>query len=587
MTRMLSHVSFVLGVVAACGPSAAHHGDGGTGDDGGAGSSNQPHTLVGLEIDPLNPLVQLDLNTPGSQPFTATGIFADGVDEDETANVTWTVMNPAVGTMTGATLGIPAFTAATAEVSLVRADMGSFTAQAQITVVAYRSTGAQQDFFFILPFQDTAGVQTKPLDFSTAVPALDVFFDMDTTGSMTGEINNLTNALTGTIIPGIMGAVANAQFGVGAMEDFPVDGYGNTNPASQCGQGQSEPDQPFKLKQEITDNAALITAGVNALKSGSAPIGCGGDGPEAGLESIYQVATGNGLAGPAPTSVPANHNGIGGVKFRAGTMPIIVAISDIDSHGVGETGSCSGQGEAYDATVAAVAHSRQQTKDAVGAICGRVVGIAAQIGAGPTCSPNGYMNDLATTSGARVPPAAWDVGARPAGCAATQCCTGANGVGQAADADGLCPLVFNVSTTGTGVGTSIATGVALLARFAQFTVPTETDGLTTDINGNMLPAPHTTAEFIKAVTPTSFVVPPPPPAIPNPTFDATTFYKVTPGTKISFGVNAFNDFVQQTSDAQIFRATIKVTAGGCTALDQRDVLILVPPTPVVIDRVVR
>jgi hypothetical protein len=70
--------------------------------------------------------------------------------------------------------------------------------------------------------------------------------------------------------------------------------------------------------------------------------------------------------------------------------------------------------------------------------------------------------------------------------------------------------------------------------------------------------------------------------LPNPTFDTTTFYNVTPGTKVTFAVDAFNDFVMQTNDAQIFRATIRVTAGGCTALDQRDVLILVPPAPIVI-----
>jgi len=78
------------------------------------------------------------------------------------------------------------------------------------------------------------------------------------------------------------------------------------------------------------------------------------------------------------------------------------------------------------------------------------------------------------------------------------------------------------------------------------------------------------------------MLPPPPPALPDPTFDATTFHNVTPGTKVSFTVNAYNDFVMQTNTAQIFRATIRVLAGGCTALDQREVLILVPPTPITI-----
>ena len=52
--------------------------------------------------------------------------------------------------------------------------------------------------------------------------------------------------------------------------------------------------------------------------------------------------------------------------------------------------------------------------------------------------------------------------------------------------------------------------------------------------------------------------------------------------EVKVAVDAFNDFVPQTQDAQIFRATIKVTASGCTPLDQRDVLILVPPAPIVI-----
>jgi hypothetical protein len=62
----------------------------------------------------------------------------------------------------------------------------------------------------------------------------------------------------------------------------------------------------------------------------------------------------------------------------------------------------------------------------------------------------------------------------------------------------------------------------------------------------------------------------------------TSFANVTPGTRVKFDVRALNDFVPQTDQPQIFRAVIRVLAGGCSALDQRDVLILVPPTPIVI-----
>ena len=97
-----------------------------------------------------------------------------------------------------------------------------------------------------------------------------------------------------------------------------------------------------------------------------------------------------------------------------------------------------------------------------------------------------------------------------------------------------------------------------------------------------MPTPHTTADFIKSIVPTGFTLPAAPPVVPNPTFNATAFQNVTPGTQVAFNVNAFNDFIVPTNEAQIFSATIQVLASGCTPLDQRTVLILVPPTPITI-----
>ncbi len=584
MRARLAYALLVCGFsVLGCGPTAKKK----PGTDGGTGDGKQPHTFEGIQVMPTNPIVQLDLNQPGSQQFSAIAVYADGVNQDVTASATWNVANPAVGTMSGATLAIPAFSSSNAVVSLITADYNGSQGMAQITVVAYRQSGAQQDFFFILPYEDPAGQMMKPLDFATAIPALDVFFMMDTTGSMTGEIANLQNALTGTVIPGIQGAVANTQFGVGAQEDFPItvgtDTYGQVNCPSN-----GVTDQPLKLLQTITSSTSAVSAGVNALSQspGGAPIGCGGDLPEAGLEAIYQIATGEGLTGPSPTSVPANHTGVGGVGFRAGTMPVIVGISDADSHSLNSTGSCGSTAEAYGGSVAAVAHSSAQTRTALGNICARFVGIAPQPNPSPTdlsCYAEPYYTDLATTTGARVPPEAWDfTGTRPAGCAAGQCCTGFAGAGRATDAQGLCPLVFRVNTDGTGVSTSVVTGIQMLTRFATFDVTSQTTGVMTDTNGNPLPAGYTTANFIKSVMPATYTLPPPPPVLPNPTYDATTFHNVTPGTQVGFNVDAFNDFVMQTDQPQIFRANIQVLAGGCTPLDQRDVLILVPPIPILV-----
>lgn len=574
--------------LVACGPTDKNppgDGDGGMTDGTPPIDVPQPHTLTAILVTPTNPLVELDLNTPGTQAFTAMGQFLDGATEDLTSQVTWAAMNPAVGTMSGNTLNIPAFTAADAVVSRITATMGAVVGEAQITVVAYRRTGPTQDFFFVLPYEDPAGQQMRPLDFSTEIPALDVFFLMDTTGSMFGSITNLQAALTNTIVPGITAEVTNAQFGVGAYEDFPVLPFGSLH-GSDCGRGGlSTPDQPFHLFQTLTANIPSVQAATSMLSTATGPIGCGQDWPEAGMEALYQAATGNGLTGPAPTAVPANHTGVGGVGFRTGSMPVIVQIGDAQFHGPGETGTCPTTGESanYTGTVAAAAHGRSTVKTALSTICARVVGIAPiQTTLAAQCSAQTDMEDFATSTGALVPPSAWDVGVRPAGCAAGQCCTDTNGAGRAPNAQGLCPVVFRAATNGSGLANNVVTGIRMLTRFATFDVNSERQGVTTDVDGHPLPGAHTTADFLKTIVPVSFVLPPPPPNLPNPTFDTVAFHQVTPGTQVSFSVSAFNDFVPETDQAQIFRATIRVLAGTCTPLDQRDVLILVPPMPIVI-----
>jgi hypothetical protein len=515
-----------------------------------AGQTEADHgPVLYLLVDPVDTVIEVDLNMTASMPYTVMAVYADGTSGDVTAEATWEVSNPMLGAMNGATLELPAFADSVFASTILTADVGGQTGQAQVTVAAYR---LDEDFFFILPFEDGEGEQAKPLTFSTEVKSMDVFVNMDTTASMDGAIANLQNAMVDTIVPEIQALVPDTQFGVGAFEDFPVAPYGVAT------------DQPFELYQSITDDVDAVQGALLAYT-----LGDGLDDPEAHYEALYQIATGEGLDGPGMTDVPPNADGIGGVGFREGSLPIVVSITNEVSHDTEES-DC---GRLYTGEVGAAAHSRQAAVDALDAICARVVEIAL---AGGVCSPMADGIRLAEDTGAVIPPDAWDIVGRPANCGSNECCTGPNSAGAAPNDDGMCPMSFQAQFTGVGVGSSFGAAIQLLAAYGQFGVTRVVSGVDTDLDGMPLPEGTTTADFITAVTPFGHG-PVPLPGAPEPLLGDTTFENVIPDTDVIFEVRAFNDFVEQTSAPRVFEATIRVLADDCGDLDERTVFILVPP----------
>ncbi len=138
-------------------------------------------------------------------------------------------------------------------------------------------------FFFELPYKGTQ--QHDYLYFSPTVQRTDVFFNMDTTGSMGGEITNLKNSLGSTIIPEVRNRVTDSAFGVGYFDDYPYGSFGTAN----C---NANHDRVFQLLQSPTTNTATAQNAVNQLS-----LGCGADTPESTFESLYLIAT------PPPNNV--------------------------------------------------------------------------------------------------------------------------------------------------------------------------------------------------------------------------------------------------------------------------------------------
>ena len=533
--------------------------------------------LVSLSIRPNNDIFLVDLNTEATKQFTVRGLFSDGGSADYTRKVKWSLDNTAVGKFTSNTFKSISQDKNRVEFTKVFAritnDQGQMLGSvAGLTIVWLRTTGNSQDFFFNLPYK--IDPQTKPLTFSTQVQSLDVFFGVDTTGSMGAEINQLSRSLQTTVIPGVkMAAAKDAWFGVGAIDDWPTGGYGSPN----CGGGGD--DQVFILLQSMTDDVMKAQNGVQQLLRGSGPRGCGNDTPEGQQEALFQIATGDGLMS-AGSNVPANHKGIGGVEFRDGALPVVVSISDASFHSKPDGTTprlCGGQQVDYGPDVAPFAHTKKEVTDAMNKICAKSVGVSAIASSDENCIATKDLTYFAKETGAVVPPEAWDVPMRPANCQSGKCCTGLGGAGEDTDANGLCPLVFKIPTDGTGLGDQVTAGIAQLARFASFDVVTDVQGQTTGEKGETLPSGMTTADFIKSITPLDAIGPSPPPFIPPPIMNDKGFSKVVPGSFVRFNVEAHNEMVRENNRPQVFHATIRVRAGGCANLDSRDVIILVPP----------
>ncbi len=405
------------------------------------------------------------------------------------------------------------------------------------------------DFFFVLP--EGGPEQDEPLEFASNIVQADVALNMDTTGSMRDEINNLRSTVSGTVVPQIRAGTPDTAFSVSRFDDFP------------CGSRGDSGDVPFQLMQRVTRDVAAVQTAVDALRAAG-----GNDTPESGFQALYQIATGAALNAceasvpafdPAAGLVPDVADGtIGGVGFRDGSFPIIIHMTDAPSH----------DADAYSGAVA----SRADAIAALAAIQARVIGVASG------SNPRSQLEALAVDTGAIVPTCAWD-GVRPGGCGGSQCCTGIGGDGRG-PVDGVCPLVFDISGDGTGLGTTVVTAVRALVNTTTLDVTTrvvrdeeeflasgiDTSCFITGIVPNSATPPSTSCTTIPEIVDLY-----PPAGVPD------SFTGVTPGTALFFDVFAQNDVCVEALDVpQAFAATIEVVGDGLTVLDTQTVTIIVP-----------
>ncbi|MEM6370079.1 MAG: hypothetical protein AAGD10_06765 [Myxococcota bacterium] len=181
-------------------------------------------------------------------------------------------------------------------------------------------------FYFVLPASGAQDSDVLVFD-DTELDDADIVLNVDTTGSMGGEITNLRNSLSSIIVPGVQAVIPNPGFSVSTFQDFPIAPYGSSTDA----------DEPFSLEQRVTTNTANVQTALNGLATKN-----GQDTRESGLEALGQIATGGGVTwsgGSVPAFNPiqnlvfgvADGTG-GGVGLRRDALPIIVHVSDAPSH---------------------------------------------------------------------------------------------------------------------------------------------------------------------------------------------------------------------------------------------------------------
>ena len=421
---------------------------------------------------------------------------------------------------------------------------------------------AHGDFFFLMPYEKPASPEKDTLDFATKIVNADVFFSMDTTASMSGEIANLRDSLK-NIAARLRAEIPNIAFGVGEYRDFTNSPYGSPG------------DRPFHLFHRImtvNTDAGLTSVqnAVNQLKHGG-----GNDVPESGWEALYQIATGAGViaggsnvppfnpvtAQPMPPPTGEKIGDIGGVGFRSGALPIVVQMTDAPSH------NSDGQWN-YKFAGAATRSSALAALNAIGA---KVIGVVSSTGDAKVDLTHGVRG-----TGSLVPPDAWGApgAGRPANCAVDRCCTGKNGAGEAPEA-GMCPLIFTVDSNGTGLGASAIEAIKALTNYATIDI----GAVATDDPSDAIDAVSAFVERLEA----------------NPSAGAPcvsglvvedrsgggvpdTFVDVTPGTQICFDViPKANTTVKPTDEPQLFKAHVTVIGDDVTELDTRTIYFLVPP----------
>ena len=486
------------------------------------------------------------------------------------------------------------------------------------------------DFYFELPKDGPE--KTDVLEFSPSVSKLDVVINLDVTGSMQAEIDNIKEKLANVIIPETRKRVTDSSFGVSAFADFPVylkKDKGSVSPDAvrygyPTSRGVFQADKPWLMLANVTTLQTELLAAVQKYE-----LTDGADNPEAGYESLWQIVGADtvtketqakyatmkldeGLCVEPVTgweSLPVVNKVAdrwGGAQFRKGSLPVVVHVTDAPSHNSTLAGDFGLKSYNYNEKYIANSHSDVDVHDLYAEKGARLITVYRRSATNAQQNKDGegivagaqhpVLLNSSTQTDAVVPVCAFKTSATDWKCGENKCCTvttNANSVDP--NEEGKCALSYGI-VDGKKLSDTLVDGIDALVKYGTNEVATRVVG--EPIEGSE----KTTACFIKRVEAKQYVAPAqepekscnpvatmkkfkanpedPEPAYFNgfENFAAGTSSTDRKGAQLHFNVIAQNDgCVEPKKTAQTFSAQVELYNPTTNlSLGKREVYIIVP-----------
>jgi hypothetical protein len=351
------------------------------------------------------------------------------------------------------------------------------------------------------------GTDVVRADFTVPVTlaVVDVFFLIDATASMTDEIDNVRERLADVVVPGTRAQIPDAAFGLAFLGEFPVEPHGPGRV------------RPYELRSTITVDVRQIEAQLEVV-----PTWGNRDDPEAQVEALYQVATGEGLDPWIEPTLGCPRGGLAGVCFRRDSLAVVMLITDAPMHN-GPPGVPPDDPYEFDGP-----HQYGETMEALRSAGIRVIGLGARDARRPSALP--HLTEVARDTDA--------VG--PGG-----------------------PLVFDIGSRGDEVGEGIVDAVRSLAEG----LPLDVDAVVQDVGGDEIDA----RALVAAVRPLRAE-----PMTGIREISGDDFLGVQPGTLVTFQVEVDASGLPDSDSTRRVPARIIFRAFGRSRLGRQDVVIVLP-----------